>query len=30
MSVKSQAVIQTATKKPDTNADFLDQLGTSW
>lgn len=29
MSVKSQAVIQTATKKPDTNAVFLDQLGTS-
>lgn len=30
MSVRSQAVIQTATEKPDTNADFLDQLGTSW
>ena len=29
MSVKSQAVIQTATEKPDTDADFLDQLGTS-
>lgn len=29
MNVKSQAVIQTATEKPDTNADFLDQLGIS-
>lgn len=29
MSVRSQAVIQTATEQPETNADFLDQLGTS-
>lgn len=30
MSVKSQAVMQTATEKPDIHAEFLDQLVTPW